>query len=226
MLLNWWMNEISSWQKMTERENLSQENIPPVPALEPVGEGRDIGNDFGDHRRRLLKVGAAAVPVVMTLLSRPAFGVAFECKTPSGFLSGNLSQHGNPQYCSGCTPGYWKNHIAPDDWPVPYYPTTVLGSGGHQATKFHSPSTFSGSFFCKETLLDVMQNSAGGGTYDLGNHISAALLNAAMGWTPTLSVAQVINIWSEFTNKGYFEPSAGIKWYADDIVVYLKSTML
>ena len=214
---------------MAERETPAQEHPPStVPQdLAAVGHGPDA--DHREHRRRLLKAGAAATPVVMTLLSRPAFGwnSANQCKTPSGFLSGNLSQTGNAQYCSGVTPGYWKQPQFFANWPAPYYPTTVTGVGGHQATKFHP--LFAGSFFIvnghSETLLDVLQNSAGGGTYALGCHIAAALLNAAKGWTPVLSVAQVKNIWAEFDSQGYFEPSAGIHWDAAQIVTYLQSTM-
>jgi hypothetical protein len=209
---------------MTERKDLPEAKTVSLAAAEPMESGGDAGDGIRQRRRRLLKAGAAAAPVVMTLLSRPALGTNItpgECKTPSGFISGNVSQHGNPQYCSGRTPGYWKNHQG--EWPLPYFPTTVAGMGGHQATKFHD--VFVGSFFGVQTLLDVIQNSSGGGTHDLGSHIAAALLNAAKGWTPVLSVAQVKNIWSEFNTKGYFEPSSGVKWYAADIVVYLKTTM-
>lgn len=206
---------------MAERENLAPGKIPTHAPPDRVVAGHDAGDGFRERRRRLLKAGAAAAPVAMTLLSRPAWGQHFQCKTPSGFLSGNLSQHGNPQYCSGLIPGSWTSGQA--HWPTPYFPTTTSGPGGHQATTFHP--LFAGSFFGTQTLLEVMQNGAGGGTYALGSYISAALLNAAAGLTPVLSVAQVINIWAEFNSSGYFQPSAGIQWYADDIVTYLKSTM-
>ncbi len=112
---------------MAERETPAQEHSPsPVlPDLAAAGYGADA--DHREHRRRMLKAGATATPVMMTLLSRPAFGwnSTNQCKTPSGFLSGNLSQHGKAQYCSGVTPGYWKQDQHFCDWPAPYYPTTV-----------------------------------------------------------------------------------------------------
>ncbi|HUY03430.1 MAG TPA: hypothetical protein VMV33_09105 [Rhodocyclaceae bacterium] len=210
---------------MAERETPAHEHPPsPVPS-DFTAAGYGAGADHRERRRRLLKAGAAAAPVVMTLLSRPALGGTFtnQCKTPSGFLSGNLSQNGNPQLCSGLTPEVWVS--GQGHWPAPYYPTTIPGTGGHDATTFHP--LFAGSFFGNQTLLEVMQNSTGGGTIALGGYISAALLNAAAGLTSVLSVAQVINIWAEFVANGYgyFEPSAGVKWYADDIIIYLKSTM-
>ena len=208
---------------MAERETPAHEHPPsPVPS-DFTAAGYGAGADHRERRRRLLKAGAAAAPVVMTLLSRSAWGQNFQCKTPSGFLSGNLSQNGNPQLCSGLTPEVWVS--GQGHWPAPYYPTTIPGTGGHDATTFHP--LFAGSFFGNQTLLEVMQNSTGGGTIALGGYISAALLNAAAGLTSVLSVAQVINIWAEFVANGYgyFEPSAGVKWYADDIIIYLKSTM-
>jgi len=65
----------------------------------------------------------------------------------------------------------------------------------------------------------------GGGYTALGRHITAALLNAKAGLTPVLSEARVRSIWNECVNKGYFEPSAGIKWYPDQCVEYLVTTM-
>lgn len=59
----------------------------------------------------------------------------------------------------------------------------------------------------------------------LGAHIVAALLNANRALTPVLTEADVKNIFSEWDQKGYFEPTAGVKWYDTDIVNYLKSTM-
>jgi hypothetical protein len=44
-----------------------------------------------------------------------------------------------------------------------------------------------------------------------------------------LTVPVLQGIWSEYINTGggtvgYFEPTAGVKWYHDDIVTYLLST--
>lgn len=180
------------------------------------------------RRRRLLQGGLAAAPVVLTLFSRPALGgVGLECKTPSGFLSGNVSQHGNPTFCSGLTPGYWKQSQHFANWRPPYYPTDVSGSGGHHATKFHSATTgFNGSQFGSETMLVVLGTGGNAGGFTaLGRHITAALLNAAAGLTPVLTQTQVRNIWNEYVSKGYFEPSAGIQWGPDQIVAYLLTTM-
>ena len=59
----------------------------------------------------------------------------------------------------------------------------------------------------------------------LGAHICAALLNAKMGWTPVLSEDAVKRIWYEYDTQGYYEPTSGVQWGAEQIVTYLKSTM-
>ena len=208
---------------MAEQQVPEQSGSTPTDASQPQAAPPEAG------RRRLLQGGLAAGPVILTLFSRPAlgWGTPGTCTTPSGFLSGNLSQHGNPTSCSGRTPGYCKQlqHFAA--WPAPYFPTTVSGSGGHQATKFHSATTgFNGTQFGTQTMLQVLETGGNAGGYTaLGRHITAALLNAAAGLTPVLSVTDVRNIWNEYVLKGYFEPSAGIKWYPDQIVEYLVTTM-
>jgi hypothetical protein len=40
-----------------------------------------------------------------------------------------------------------------------------------------------------------------------------------------LSSQSVLDIWSSFVTNGYYEPTAGIKWYADSIIAWLKTTM-
>lgn len=180
-------------------------------------------------RRRLLQGGLAAGPL-LTLLSRPVLGNGHpgQCFAPSGFVSLPTSQHGQPNICSGRTPGYWKQSQHFNSWLAPYFPTTVSGAGGHQATRFNavfSPSPYAPA----TTLLQVLELN-GGPPNDVGRHIVAALLNAAIGWVPVLPPAKVQGVWREYAASGggmsgYFEPTAGVKWYHSDIVRYLVSTM-
>lgn len=62
-------------------------------------------------------------------------------------------------------------------------------------------------------------------TGNLGSHIVAALLNAKAGLTDdVLDETAVIGMWTEWAANGYYEPTAGVKWYAADIVRYITST--
>lgn len=175
------------------------------------------------RRRRLLQGGLGAAPVLMTLVSRPVLGGdgggIGQCAAPSGFASMPTSQHGQPQLCLGRSPGYWKNH---QDWPAPYY---AYETKWHDATLFKAyfvPSPYP----WQTTFLEVL-NLGGGPPTDVARHVVATALNIARGWIPAavLSLARLQVIWQEFMTKDYFEPTAGVKWYHDDITDYLKSTM-
>ena len=50
-------------------------------------------NFSGESRRRFATSGLAVSGIILTLASRPVLGDAF-CMSPSGFISGNTSQHG------------------------------------------------------------------------------------------------------------------------------------
>ncbi|HVC11499.1 MAG TPA: hypothetical protein VNE59_07675 [Burkholderiales bacterium] len=63
-----------------------------------------------------------------------------------------------------------------------------------------------------------------GAPFDIARLLIASLLNVAQGWVSVLTAPLVQDIWTEYMTKGYFEPTAGVKWYHDDIVSYLGST--
>lgn len=202
---------------------------PEEPLEQQAPKSAGTSPSVQEARRKLLKGGLAAGPVIMTLASRPVLAQTLpgQCQTPSGFLSGNVSQQGKAEICAGRTPGFWKQSQHFSAWPAPYFPTTTNGVDGHQATLFHSQTTgFGGSQFSGKTMLQVL-DTGGGSSTALGRHICAALLNARSGMVPPtiLSETTCRKIWNDFTNQGYYEPTAGVKWYADDIVAYLKTTM-
>jgi hypothetical protein len=188
------------------------------------------------RRRHLLKVGLGAGPVIMTLTSRPVFGGGAGgggCQCPSNFVSGNVSHPGGQQSCTGKKPSYWCQSVQYCKWPSPCQPKQT-GTSGYtcgapsvKATPFHCTTTgFAGTYFGSYTMLDVMTPSAGvNDPQQVGGHIAAALLNAKAGLTPVLTESAVRDIWNEYIAKGYYEPTAGVKWYSADIVTYLQSTM-
>ena len=195
-----------------------------------------------ETRRRLTKSGFAISGVILTLASRPVLG-DLVCQSPSGLLSGNVSAHGTPQTCTGLSAGYWGTHA--ENWPSPYVAGTSVPSPGKSSAKvsdWSGGSIFSDVFNCngygsiyiqpqtigvntRYTMMQVIWLGGGGDPHQLGAHIVSALLNARSGRTPVLTEAQVKNIFNEWNLRGYFEPTAGVKWYAADIVDYLKTTM-
>ena len=190
--------------------------IPPSDAEDPSqADTARLAN-----RRRLLQGGLAAGPVLMTLISRPVLATP-GALTPSAFASGNVSLAAQGVATTGRTPGYWKQSQHYSSWKPPFYPTTLQGPGGHKATLFDAVCT---PQYAGKTLLDVLE-MGGGPPNDVARHIVAALLNAAAQWTSVPSIQTVKGIWSEYVQKGYFEPTAGAKWDHTQIVTYLQSTM-
>ena len=171
-----------------------ERNGEALPSLNEEQAHRDSPPDEG--RRRFAKAGAAGLPVMLTLASRPVW--AHRC-TISGMISGNDSSPGELP-CEGCTPGYWGQH--PEKWPGPY---TAGGckqgwNGNHCAsndyddtgTKFKQVFTGDTRFGEDLTMMQVIHLGGNEDPYQLGAHAVAALLNAAkamggdmnFGYTP------------------------------------------
>lgn len=74
-------------------------------------------------------------------------------------------------------------------------------------------------------MMQVLWLNGNQDPYQLGAHFVAAILNARMGVTPILGDTEIVNIFNEWNHKGFFEPTAGVKWYAPDIVAYFQSTL-
>lgn len=164
---------------------------------------------FASSRRQFTKAGIGLSGVILSLASRPVLGDVV-CKSPSGFLSGNASTHGQQPVCQGRSPGYWKNHT--DSWPIA------------TDTRFNSvfPATPS-SVYAKYTLLEVLTPQADDGQ-NLGMHLAAAYLNAVSGWTPFLKVETIVAMFTEWQSKGTFSPTSTVQWTSAEIVAYLKAT--
>lgn len=72
---------------------------------------------------------------------------------------------------------------------------------------------------------EVLNMNAGG---MVAFHIIGAYLNKRGGngaVIPDVAITEagIKTIWHEYATKGYYAPMAGVKWYAEDIVNYLKT---
>lgn len=188
------------------------------------GEVSDRPVDYHETRRKLLKIGVAgSVVAVTSVTSRSVFATGTwrprekACTTtPSAFGSINLSRP-DVNICGwGRSPGYWKQEHHFDRWPSGVYPTTVSGSGGHSATKFSDKFGPATGALQTATFLQVLSPEMGVVNNPVARALACAYLNAAAGKTTgILTITQVTTIWSEYATKGYYEPTAGIKWYAE-----------
>ena len=173
-------------------------------------------------RRRLLRMGASAAPVIMTLASRPVLAQTAFCQAPSGFVSTSINNSAPAGgQCGGRTPGYWKQSQHFGSWAAPYQPN------GANPTLF-CDVFLNCSVYSGKTLLDVL-STGGGPPDDVGRHIVAAFLNAVASppLTPlaVLPVATIKAIWSSYASTGSYSPRPGITWDHTAIVSYLVTTM-
>lgn len=176
--------------------------------------GRDAPSSIstrGAARRRFARAGLGVTGALVTISSRA--GMACDiCTTPSGSLSGGLQSQkpGNVVACEGRSPGYWKNH---DGWPV----NKLLAFGA----VFRCPGNSQYDTCSLSDILDPKEWDQHG----IGRHLAATYLNIRSGKIGFLSEMQIQRIWDDLSGPGYYQPKSGVKWYAEDVVDYLKGTM-
>lgn len=205
----------AAWLPTTFRTYIvATENQQDATPAQPGVPAADLLSAKGAARRRFTRAGAGATGVLLTLASQPGMA-ADVCTTPSGWLSGGLkSHHGPAPVCSGVSPGYWKTH---DGWPSPVTPDSTFGSIFGCNRRF--ASTY-GAAKCGTILEHQSFDQA-----NLGMHLVATYLNVLSGRISFLTISNVQAIWNEWQSKGYYTPTVGKKWYAADIVIYLRGTM-
>jgi hypothetical protein len=180
----------------------THQSEPPSTKQEPSVPADSVRTTFAS-RRRLLRGGLAAAPVLMTVASRPVMA----------------------QSCMGRDPAYWISQNGSKAWPTGYLMQTQGSS--KVATTFGS--VFGSAYgYGDLSMLQVLQ--AGQSSFDkagLAAHLVAAVLNAEALYTPAsvLSVAKAQDIWSDYNAKGYFEPTAGVRWDSAQTIDWLKTTM-
>lgn len=155
-------------------------------------------------RRRLLRGGAAAAPVVLTLASNPVMATS-TCTAASAFASLNASRPSSVKTCTGKKPSWWAS-CSSTYWPSAYQPNTKWQDCGFSASPAFPSTT---------TLRDVCKFTETAGHKCVAAHMAAALLNAKCGYTPgdVLGEARVKSLWNEFARQNFVVPTAGVKWY-------------
>lgn len=186
----------------------------------------------GGRRRRFLGAGVSAAPLVLTMVSQPALGAT--CFTPSRSLSRNtsVSQNGLFGECTGAeSPGNYKAQQTPGTsayhWPAsvkptdPFHPTFKMGSeqGVSKFTKRENGKWVSMSF---GEALNI--NAPGQVHFHLiGAYLNKLGGNGAIIPDVAITVDGILKIWSEYITKGFYAPTTGVQWGAEQIVTYLKT---
>jgi len=204
---------------------MNDDQTPTKLTTEDIAKG---SNDAMERRRRLLKAGITAAPILMSLPSRSVYAclTAGTTTRPSGFCSMKVgvSSPGGSGKCSvsGKCPDTWKQVTQFPQWPQGCYPIKTKSWWGGTEWPTTCGEVFGGGAYAGSTCLEVMQGKAGA---EFHRWCVAAHLNARAGLTTNVcTITDVWNMWTDCNTKGYYEVSAGQHWTPADCVTYLKST--
>ncbi len=206
---------------MNPNDQLNTAAQPPSPA-KPAAAGLS--------RRALLRAGAGASPVLLTLASGPVAANPFAnngtCTLASSFVSVATFKSRNPTAttlaCSTQNADYWRNLAAT----IPTTPSlnvsvsTLLGS---------TSSSFNG-MLVKDVLLAPLPTSGGVQTTgELGTlqHLIALALNLNSGFiTPGagFDLGYVQGVWTNYKFNGnrYQKPGSLIDWGDAEIIAWAR----
>ncbi len=175
-------------------------------------------------RRRLLKGGLAAAPVVLSVASRPVHA-ANVCVNPSGFISVSTfnSRHPGALACSSNGPSYWAG-LGSASWPKVPGTTNSLGDATFISV-FGSAAT---GMSTSATMRNVLNSGA---SSQFSRYCAAAYANSVKGvagWPVTAIQAQ--SIWSTIRGgtkpaNAVVYPAASLNWNEDKTLVWLQTLM-
>jgi hypothetical protein len=167
-----------------------------------------------DTSRRRLTGAGLGMSVIFTLASRPV--LAANCVTPSAAASGNMSHHGPAPICTGQTAAAWAS-VDANRLP-----------GGNSKFMDVFPNGTNATWKNSDRLADVLDATDNDNDPTKPNPISkefaAALLNIRSGRIPStiLDELRLVGMWNDWVAGGTFNPQAGVKWEASQIVLYLQ----
>ena len=198
--------------------------------IENNEKGKAGDEQTSEKRRHLLKGIGVSAPLMMTVASRPVLGA--QC-TPSAWVSGNLSAQAESHSCGGHSPGYWKTD--PARWMgTGFTPGTcaemtrtgVCRAFESDGTAFHQSAggVCAGHAFGDRTMMQVLWLRGHMDNYQLGAHIVAALLNAASIPDYGMDQNDVIDMYRQLVNSGYYQPSVGPAMSAQECVRFIHNT--
>jgi len=182
-------------------------------------------------RRTLLRAGAAATPVLLTLASGPVSATGTSCTVASSFVSVATFKSRNPTTTSvKCTTRTCE------DW----YSDSCLPYSGNPCRQSYLNSTVSSclgstsSSYNSKELWEVLKNNSSGITTsgELGvlQHLISLCLNVMKGYAPVpgnVSQSYLQAIWQNYKANGnvYKLPASGINWDSSQVVSWARVLM-
>lgn len=186
-----------------------------------------VGNAMpgsGVSRRRLMRAGLAAAPVMLALKSQSVLAADI-CIKPSSFSSlkaaANMTLSRAPNQGWTCySHGYWKNTDHPHPYSTKetsYFLATTSGvSAGFTANP--------GGAYTGKTLQNVLDMTGNANNAALARHIVASFLTAVANSnnpaTVLLTTTQCIRVWNTLNAGNTWSPVAGVNWTLTDTMAY------
>jgi len=176
-------------------------------------QGGEVANEATSAaRRRLLRGGLAAAPVLATFVSQPVHA-AYSCKSASAFTSANASRPGAP-LCNGAPGSWWVSN--PGSW---------VGCSAATA-QFNTFFSSTASYPSGTKLMTVLQGTSKTFVDKMARNMVAALLNIKAGRidTTVFSETKLQVIWLAAISGGGYVPTPGAApWYAQQVNQWLAS---
>ncbi|SBT05234.1 conserved hypothetical protein [Candidatus Accumulibacter aalborgensis] len=179
-----------------------------------------------DGRRRLMRAGLAAAPVLMALKSRSVLAADI-CIKASAFasLQANTTVSHAVETFTCFSHGYWKNQPFPAPYgnkATSYFLGVPRGASGSVSAGF---SGNPGGTFSGKTLQQILELS-GGSFNELARNTVATFLTAVQygdnPQTVLLTQAQCRTLWMSLAGGGTWSPFTGANWDLTETLAYFK----
>ena len=184
----------------------------------PAGDAGSAGGTRFQSRRRLIKGGLSAGPVILTLTSRPVLGFEGACVSPSRMISGNFSGFAGPEPCNGRERSSYTGDNNKPDSAMETFSTVFRFGPRYTGISDNSDPTLGQVFEHSYNSNDP--NDA------VASYLIAALWNVQ---DPTQNITvltpdQIFHMWQGVNSGGYC-PQAGMPcWNEFAVIGYLTNS--
>ncbi len=184
--------------------SMDSDKRPEQPAAPAAAAGAAVSAG----RRRLLRGGLSAAPVLATFVSQPVHAT-YTCKSASAFTSANASRPAVTP-CNGCGPTWWKTNTG--SW-----------VGCATGTTFATYFTVTAAYPTGTTLLQVLNGVSTADSDKMARNLVAALLNIKSGriGAGVFTEAQLKTIWTSALTTGYVPTAGATPWNAAGVNTWL-----
>lgn len=209
--------------------------------MEPTSHPEDGRSDAVDqapapvtsalNRRALLRAGAGASPVLLTLVSRPVAATT-TCTVASSFVSITTWRSRNPGATTPqCTTRTCENWVSDARLPILGFPPRPSYLSNNVAWLMGQTT---GSTYDTAVLYQLLDNKGLGvvQTGDLGvvQHLVCLALNAKYGFMPYpggVSAPYVGTIYQNYLKNGsrYMLSTSGINWDSNQVIAWARMLM-